>query len=63
MLARVVPEQAAIRAFLAANPEAEAVLYGVSAISDVSPSLVLSPAVLRSIADLGASFEFDQSGP
>lgn len=63
ILAQVVPRQAAIRAFLAANPEAEAIVFGVSEISDVSPAVVLSPEVLRSIADLGACFEFDQSGP
>lgn len=58
----IEPRRSLIRSYVSAK-SLRAFVFGVSILEDVTPALVLTPALLRSISDLGATFEFDQSAP
>lgn len=60
LLEQVIPRGDAIRAFLAAH-DARAVVHAVVQGGDSGPVVVLTPEHLRAIADLGASFELDET--
>ncbi len=58
----VEPHRSLIRSYVRAR-SLRAFVFAVSILEDVTPSLLLTPALLRSIADLDATFEFDQCAP
>ncbi|MCW8141504.1 MAG: DUF4279 domain-containing protein [Planctomycetota bacterium] len=58
VLGRVAPHREALRAFMDGR-EVRAYVFAIGVLVDTTPSLALTPALLRAIADLDATLEVD----
>ena len=57
---RIFARRRALDGFLAGHDDASVGICAVSVVGEVSPALTLAPALLRLVADLGATLSFDQ---